>query len=204
MAAVAAAVAGVLHPLPRRPGRHLRPDRTAPSGAASRRARAVARRRDRPRNGRRDRRATRRCRVRPRLSRPHRAPLGCSDFVPVRRRCAARRTNPACSVGCHSHSRTGLRGSGKQLPALLHLRVRCGAHPVRPRSQLGAAPYQLSRRIQGIHRRSRLPHGLATRDSDGSFRPGITTAGRPSICRTRSGQATGSPDSRCWAIKGRP
>ena len=102
VAAVASAVAGVLHRLPRRPGRPLRPDRTAPAGAASRRARSVARRRDRARIGRRAGWATRRCGVRPRLLRPHRAPLGCSDFVPVRCRCAACGTNPTCSVGCRS------------------------------------------------------------------------------------------------------
>src|SRR5262249_48052187 len=102
VAAVASAVDSVLHRHPRHPGRHLRPDRTAPAGAASRRSQPVARRRDRARIGRRAGRATRRCRLRPRLPRPHRAPMGCSDFVPVRCRRAARGTNPACSVGCHS------------------------------------------------------------------------------------------------------
>jgi hypothetical protein len=75
-AAVASAVDGVLRRRPRRPGRPLRPDRTAPVGAASCRARAVARRRDRGRIGRRAGRTTRRCRVRPRLPWPHRAPMG--------------------------------------------------------------------------------------------------------------------------------
>jgi len=98
VAAVASAMDSVLHRHPRRPGRPLRPDRTAPAGAASRRARAVARRRDRDRNGRRAGRAARRCGVW-RLPRPHRAPMGCSYFVPVRCRCAARGTNPTCSVG---------------------------------------------------------------------------------------------------------
>jgi hypothetical protein len=66
------------------------------------RARAVARRRDRARPGRRAGRAVRRCRVRPRRPRPHRPPMGCRGLVPVRCRCAARGPHPTCSVGCTS------------------------------------------------------------------------------------------------------
>ena len=191
MAAVAAAVAGVLHPLPRRPGRHLRPDRTAPSGAASRRARAVARRRDRARNGRRAGRATRRCRVRPRLPRPHRAPMGCSDFIPVRCRCAARGTNPTCSVGRHSLI-------AADYPRQLPWRVpACDQNVSGVIGQLEAG----STAADGRHGHQRMTSSSAASIPAGTSAP----AGMPASAKARHAwvATSGRPSAAAWRMTGR-